>query len=73
MNKQAKQELLLSLANAAKTLEWGSEEQIEAENEFCELAEHMGCDMQDLELYAFKARTEEWINYALEQLGLRTK
>ena len=68
MNRADKIELARMLAHDAKTLEWGSEEQIEAENTFCEVAEHLGCDMWDLWLYAFKAKTEEWIDYALSMI-----
>ena len=66
-------DLIKMAAKNAIDLEWGSEEQIEAENDFFALGLKLGFDAEeneDFQGYALKATTEEAINYALKEMNL---
>ena len=61
---------VLELAYDAKYLEWGSDEQIDAFNAFCDIAEKQGIDFDKVEMY--RPTDDEMIQDILANLmGLR--
>jgi hypothetical protein len=64
-------ERIKQLSKLAVDLEWGSPEQIDAENEFYILVQKiLNCgDFEKLENYALKATTGESIDYAFKLIN----
>jgi|TARA_R110000824_G_C14746525_1_gene628059 hypothetical protein len=64
-------ERIKQLGKLAISLEWGSPEQIDAENEFYILVQKiLNCeDFEKLENYALKATTSESIDYAFKLIN----
>ncbi len=58
---------LQEAAHDAKTLEWGTEEQIEAFNKVCEEAVRAGLE-EDLEDFALKATNPEIIDWVMDRV-----
>ena len=64
-------ERIKQLSKLAINLEWGSPEQIDAENEFYILVQKIlnRADFEKLENYALKATTGESIDYAIKLIN----
>ena len=64
---------LIGLAHQAVSLEWASDEQMDAENAFAELAKAQMTQAQsdEWDAWCLKATTEEMIQWALDALGIK--